>query len=199
MHPPRETAGRLASGAAVAAGLASAALAAVLLGPEAALRFGVITVIILAARRAQVPAPFTTAFAVLLLLATWASVLHWYRGVPHFDLLVHLLSPGSAAAVGCFVLAARGWLPRAADGSRSRGAAPLLWTVLLGTTIAVVWELYEWVVQQVAPQGMIVGYTDTVLDLAAGMLSSAVAGAFVVRWTRRQSGASRRRSAGAAR
>ncbi|HLS46027.1 MAG TPA: hypothetical protein VK045_11385 [Ornithinicoccus sp.] len=52
---------------------------------------------------------------------------------------------------------------------------------MIGTAIAVLWEYYEWIVEQVSPQGMIVGYTDTVGDPLAG-LGGAVAAGLVVRW-----------------
>lgn len=40
------------------------------------------------------------------------------------------------------------------------------------------------VVEQVTPQGMHVGYTDTVSDLLAGLLGSLVAGALALWWAR---------------
>ena len=54
-----------------------------------------------------------------------------------------------------------------------------------GTTAAVVWEYYEWAVEELNPEGMIVGYTDTVIDIFAGMAGSLVAGALVVWWAQR--------------
>lgn len=72
---------------------------------EPAIRFGIVAVIMLIARFGDVPPSFAGAFAVLLLLATWASVEHWYRQINNFDLLVHFLTPGSLAAVTYFVLA----------------------------------------------------------------------------------------------
>lgn len=58
-----------------------------------------------------------------------------------------------------------------------------------GVTAAVVWEFYEWVIEQVNPTGMTVGYTDTVVHLFAGTVGSlaAAAGALVLWWGRRHS------------
>lgn len=186
-HP---TASRRLAGAACVVALVSVVASALLVGWEAAFRFGVVATVLLAVRRAQVPPVATAAFGACVLLATWASVLRWYRDVPDFDVLVHVVTPGSTAAAACFVTAAWGLLPplgrRSAPGSEVRAWAPAAWTVALGTTIAVVWELYEWTVSQWAPATMIVGYDDTVGDLLAGMLGSAVAGLAVTRWHRRR-------------
>lgn len=160
---------------------------------ENALRFAIITGILLAVGKSEVPLLFAGPFAAFILVATWASVEHWYRHVDHLDLVVHLFTPGSLAAVTYFVLARRGLLPSVRDGGHWSGnPAVVLWVTMAGTLLAVVWEYYEWIMEQVSPAGMIVGYGDTVADLAAGMLGSAVAGALVLGWARRHSAAGAR-------
>ena len=155
---------------------------------EAAFRFVVVAAVMLVARKAEVPVRFTAAFAVLVLLAMWGSVQHWYRSPGEVDTLVHFLTPGALAAVSYFVLVQARVLPDARDRTlNTRPWAPIVWVGLTGTTAAAVWEYYEWVIEQINPAGMIVGYTDTVVDLIAGTLGSAVAGAFVVQWARHHS------------
>lgn len=159
---------------------------------EPAIRFGVVALIMLIARFGDVPPSFGGAFAVLLLFATWASVEHWYRQINNFDLLVHFLTPGSLAAVAYFVLARLHLLPPVGKSSGTLSAgAPVVWVTVVGVTAAVLWEFYEWVVEQIAPAGMRVGYTDTIGDLIAGMAGSIVAGLLVTWW-----GAHRRPGAG---
>lgn len=154
---------------------------------DGALRFAVIAGAMLATRGADVPRPFAGVFAVLLLLATLASVLHWYRSIWQFDVLVHFLTPGSLAAVTYFALVHAELLPPARGPSPAlRSWAPVLWVTLVGTTAAVVWEFYEWIVEQLAPDYMVVGYADTLVDLLAGMLGSLVFGALVLTWARRR-------------
>lgn len=155
---------------------------------DGALRFTAITVVLVLTRRAQVPIPFVAAFAVLAQLAMWGSVQHWYRQIPHFDTVVHVVTPGSLAAVSYFLLADARLLPDPwQQETRTRRWAPVVWVALIGVTAAVVWEYYEWVVEQISPAGMHVGYTDTIVDLFAGMCGSLVAGALVLHWTRRRS------------
>ena len=173
---------------AVLVAAASAVWLAVAGNWDGVVRFVLIGGFMLTARAADVPPVFAAAFAVFLLLATWASVQHWYRSITHFDVLVHFLTPGSLAAVTYFVLAHQRLLPAAVDRERRwRSWAPVVWVTVAGVTAAVVWEFYELVVEQIAPGTMSVGYVDTVVDLAAGMLGSLVAGALVLAWARRHS------------
>ncbi len=172
------------------AAVAAAVLSAVAMGMagrwEAVLRFVVVAGIMVLARRAKVPVGFAAAFAVLILLAMWGSVQHWYRAPGEVDSLVHFLTPGSLAAVCYFLLVQARLLPDARDPSlQTRSWAPIVWVGTTGTTAAVVWEYYEWAVEQLNPEGMIVGYTDTVIDILAGMAGSIVAGALVVWWAQR--------------
>lgn len=152
----------------------------------AAARLFGMAIILLWGRRARVPVIFLGVCAASVLVATWAAVWRWYPAVPHLDTVVHAVTPGSLAAVGYFLLADARLLPdvRDLEGS-SRSWAPVLWVGMVGTTTAVLWEYYEWVLEQFRPQGMIVGYTDTVADLLAGMSGSVVAGLLTVWWARR--------------
>lgn len=180
-----QTVGRWIFDAAVAFALASAAFQFFSDHGEPGFRFVLLALVMLGCRWGNVPAPFAAAFACLVLLATWASVQHWYRDVRYADEVIHFLTPGSMAAAAYFVLAHLRVLPDA-DESRSnlRWWTPALWVTLVGVFAAVLWEYYEWVVEQVSPGGMIVGYTDTVLDLFAGMLGSFVAGLLALWWSR---------------
>lgn len=189
--PETKRAGRWIFDAAVVAAVISAVVMITMGRWEPAIRFGIVAVIMLVARFGDVPPSFAGAFAALLLLATWASVEHWYRQINNFDLLVHFLTPGSLAAVAYFVLAHAHLMPAV---GRSAGqlmtGAPVLWVAVVGVTAAVLWEFYEWVMEQVAPAGMRVGYTDTIGDLLAGLAGSIVAGCLVTWWgVRRRPGA----------
>lgn len=153
---------------------------------EAAFRFAVVAGLMLAPWAADVPAPFAAAFAAFLLLATWASVEHWYRRIPEFDSLVHVVTPGSLAAVAYYASVHWRVLPAVSDARpRLRGWSPVLWVAIVGLSAAVIWEFYEWTIEQLAPAGMRVGYTDTVVDLFAGLVGSVIAGTLVLAWGRR--------------
>jgi len=61
-------------------------------------------------------------------------------------------------------------------------ASVVVVTAAVGTTLAVWWEFYEWIVYNGAgpPE---VGYDDTVLDLLMGTLSAGVAGVGLAVWS----------------
>ncbi|WP_435769513.1 hypothetical protein [Nocardioides sp. SYSU DS0651] len=179
------TSGHWMLAVAAAVTLASAVWHLVMGEGEPGVRFVLLTVLLFAIRRAEVPPTFTAAFVLLMLLATWASVHHWYRDIAWADEVVHVLTPGSLAATAYFVLVHFDLMPGWGTGTRRlRSWSPVLWVAVVGVTAAVLWEFYEWVVEQISPRGMIVGYTDTVLDLAAGTVGSVVAGVLVLAWSR---------------
>jgi hypothetical protein len=171
--------------AAIGAALSSAAALLCLGRWEDALRFVVVAVAMCAPLVGDVPVVFVSAFAAFVLLATWAAVQHWYRTVDHLDVLVHLVTPGSLAAVVYFALASHHLLP-GIGVARHRPAVVLAMT-LVGTAVAVVWELYEWAMNEVSPRYMLVGSDDTLGDLLAGMVGSVLAGVLVLRWLDRRS------------
>ncbi len=56
-----------------------------------------------------------------------------------------------------------------------RVSVPVL-TTTLGLALAAVWEMYEWVANELSRHYLGVGYTDTVVDLALGGLGALLAG-----------------------
>ncbi len=177
-------AGRTVLYLALAAAIASCVAMVFKSNWDGALRFAVVSGLLIGTRFANVPTPFAAAFSALLLFATWAGVAHWYRQISLLDGIVHFFAPGSLAAVGYYVLVQAALLPDPRHPSGVRSWAPVLWVTLVGSSAAVVWEYYEWVVEQLAPVRVRAGYTDTVVDLFAGMLGSFVAGMLVLAWAR---------------
>lgn len=187
----RERLGRWIFDAAVLAALISSGFYFLTGSIEPGVRFVLLALIMLATRWGNVPPIFAGVFAALLLLAAWASVHHWYREIVLADEVIHVLTPGSLAAAAYFVLVHLRVLPDAEESrQRLRTWTPALWVTLTGVTAAVLWEFYEWVVEQLAPSGMLVGYTDTVVDLASGLLGSFIAGVLVLHWARSHSSSS---------
>lgn len=153
---------------------------------EPGVRFGILALIMLGTRWGNVPAPFAAAFACFMLLATWASVEHWYRDIRLADEVIHFLTPGSMAAALYFLLVNFRMMPGPRESrAHLRSWVPVFWVMIVGVFAAVLWEYYEWVVEQFNPSGMRVGYTDTVLDLVAGTLGSLTAGLLVLWWAHR--------------
>ena len=149
---------------------------------EAVLRFLLIFGVLLGTRVAAVPRPFDTAFGVLLLVSAWSSALGWYFEHPWIDVPIHFALPGATAAIAYVVAARADVVPALPDADlRARGAVALA-TLMLGVNVAVVWELYEWLAATYLPSRILVGYDDTIGDLAMGLLGSVVAGVILAWW-----------------
>lgn len=173
-----------------ASALLSIPVAYALYTPEAAIRFALLFALLLAPRAAGVPRIADAAFCLTLLIATWAGVASWYRSIIWMDEAVHFVTVGAVAATAYFILVALQLLPSPREvSSTARRSTVALLTVVLGLAIATLWEFYEWVGEQFVPAQIIVGYDDTILDLALGGGGALIAGALLM--LRRQRRASR--------
>ncbi|MFF5045007.1 hypothetical protein [Streptomyces nigra] len=118
--------------------------------------------------------------------AAWSSVFHWYRVTDWYDTAVHSVTPGAVAATLHLLLARWGLLPSPTDRGLRRASVPLI-TTALGATVACLWELYEWLATDVFDAKVLVGYEDTIADMAAGVAGSLVAGLALAWWASRAS------------
>ncbi len=123
------------------------------------------------------PPLLDVAFGGALLLATWAAVNSWYLEVMWVDEVVHFLTLAAVAPTAHVALAVLGMLPAPGDRTiRFRHVSVPLLTTALGLAAAAVWEMYQWVANQLSRHYLGVGYTDTVVDLALGGLGALFAG-----------------------
>lgn len=161
---------------------------------EVPLRFGLMFALLLVTRVIAMPRPFDAALAALLLLSGWASAAGWYFEHPWIDIPIHFALTGASAAMLYFALARLDLLPKPHQPSlrRNVGAVVLVVTLLGGTT-AVVWEIYEWLAATFVQSRMLVGYDDTIGDMANGLVGSVVAGLLMAWWQRRGHGLRARR------
>lgn len=143
--------------------------------------FAVVLVVVLVPRLTALPRPVDAAVAVTWTVAGWANVLGAYVAVPWIDIPVHATTPGAIAAA-VYLLLARAGLVTGLHDPGVRRTAIVVVTTAVGTTLAVWWEFYEWVVYHGAGPP-VVGYDDTVLDLLMGTLSAAVAGLGLAVWS----------------
>lgn len=178
----RHPSGLVADAVRVAA-LVSAVLALFWLPGENAVRFGLLFAVLLLPRFVGIPRPFDAAFCAGLLVATWAGVQDWYVRVPWVDEVVHLLTIGATAAASYLMLAKLQLMPGLQDAPiRRHRSSLLILAAALGLGVAALWEIYEWVAAQFAPQALHVGYDDTVIDIIFGGVGALVAGLALMRW-----------------
>lgn len=145
---------------------------------EGAVRFVVVSLVLLAPRLLRVPGAVDAAFAVALLVAAWAGAVGWYQAAWWVDVVVHFATTGVSAGATYFMLDHLGVLA-GTDGpgsSRHRSRLVVL-VVALGLAIGALWELYEWVGRNwLGNKTIHVGYDDTILDLAMDGLGSLTVG-----------------------
>jgi hypothetical protein len=126
-------------------------------------------------RLLRLPAVLDVCFGSSLLLAAWAAQLGWYDAVPWLDLLVHTVCTGLIAAVGVIALVRGRMLDVATPGGRAQ-VGLVVTTAGIGALSAILWELGEWAGHSYLDGSITVGYTDTVTDLAVGVVGAAIAG-----------------------
>lgn len=107
------------------------------------------------------------------LFAAWAALLDWYVAVSWLDLVVHAVVTGLLGVLAWEVTRWSGLLTR--DSVRARIAAAVV-TITSASTLAVLWEIGEWLGHTRLDDSIQVGYTDTMTDLVAGVLGAVGAG-----------------------
>lgn len=164
--------------------LASAVFALVAGTVESTLQFALLFLVLVGARVFGVPRPFDAALGATLLSAGWARSLRWYHQYPWSDIPIHFATTGAIAAMLYLILAQLDLLPDLHDDVVALNpSAAVLLTTALGVTAGVVWEFFEWAVKTFVPGTMmVVGYTDTVGDLAMDTLGAVVAGLLLAVW-----------------
>lgn len=177
-------------GAVRVAGAVSLLVAAVARGPVDAALFALVVAGLVVPVVVRVPSALDAAHGVGLLAAAWAAALGLYRSVAWLDVAAHLVVTGLVAAVALLALVrATGAVvaPSAADGPAERTGVVLV-TCALGLALSVLWEVGEYVGHTYLDPTIYVTYADTVGDLVAGGLGSAVAGLVLVGTGRRAPG-----------
>lgn len=120
------------------------------------------------------------AIVVVVLVAAWSSVLELYDRVPWVDIPIHFLLNGLMAALTLILLTRIGALPDVTAARRPRTAAVAM-TTAIGFALGALWEFAEWAGHTFVDEAIIVGYDDTIGDMAAGGLGSVLAG-LCLRW-----------------
>ncbi|MDQ4094204.1 MAG: hypothetical protein M3143_12650 [Actinomycetota bacterium] len=170
-----------------AAALASA-VGAFFLGLDGGLKFTLVFLALAMPRLVGgIPPPFDLAYCTTLLLATWSATAGWYRAVPWIDWPVHAVTTGSIAVMLYLLMARFGLLPGLQHRPlRGHPGSVLLLTVALGFAAGAMWELYEWLANNVLGASILVGYDDTIADLLMDGVGSLIAGLGLVTWAIRR-------------
>lgn len=171
---PRGPAELVADGLRVIA-LACIVIAGIGWGPLGAVSLAFVSAGMLLPRALGVRPGFDIAFGVIALISVWSSVTDLYVTVKWWDLPMHFLMNGLAAAI-CYILLVRlGVVADAATLPRPLLSSAVV-TTALGLSLGTFWEMFEWFGKTFIDGEIYVGYTDSIGDLVQGGLGSLLAG-----------------------
>lgn len=158
-----------------------------------ALRMALTFLLVLAARRLDLPRPLDLAVVAGLGLQAFGNALGLFEAHVHYDKLVHFVLPLAVAPTLYVLLIRLRLVPDLADKNlRSHPGGIVIVTLALGVTVGVVYELYEYLAVHVWGAGLHVGYGDTIADLLDDSLGSLLGGFVLLVWATRGWGTTRR-------
>jgi hypothetical protein len=167
------------------ASLLCAGLALVFWGPDKVIAFLAVTGILLIPRAMRMPSPFDAALALTMFLSTLTGAVGWYENLDWWDKVAHFFTTGAAAAMLCLILVACGLVDNLFDSTKERyRTRVMVQTTSLGLSIAVIWEMMEWIYKDINTDDPPATYLDTMADLMAGAVGSVAASAVLLMWAR---------------
>ncbi|GAB2617622.1 hypothetical protein [Pseudactinotalea suaedae] len=169
----------------VASGLAILSLLAGLwFGPVAIALVALVLLGVVVVRLAPLPGQLQALTLCSLVGSAWAALLGGYQQIPWLDVVAHTVITGMLAAVATTLLTGPPLRPHGAGRALDRSVDVVLVTTGLGSLLAVIWEIAEWVGHVYVDPAVFVSYDDTIGDLAAGLLGSVLAGLLLARFVR---------------
>lgn len=126
-------------------------------------------------RVARLHGALQTATGVTIIVGAWAATLDWYVTIWWLDLAVHAVLNGLLSVIGILAMRRSGLLPQSVHA-----AGTVIIATGLGSLLAVLWEIGEWIGYTYITDSIGVGYDDTIGDLAWALIGSLVAGVILV-------------------
>ena len=155
--------------------LVSIVIAGIGWGAMGALSLAFVSGAMLLPRALGVRPAFDISYGVIALVSVWSSVTDLYVAVKWWDLPMHFLMTGLAAAVGYILLERFGVVAESSTLPRPLLSTTVV-TTMLGLSLAAFWEMFEWFGKTFLDETIYVGYRDTIGDIVAGGLGSVLAG-----------------------
>lgn len=163
-------------------------LAGLWFGPVAIALVALVLLGVVLVRLAPLPGQMKAVAVSALVASAWAALLGGYQQVPWLDVVAHAVITGLLAAVAAALLTGPPLRPAGSGPVLDRRIDAVLVTTGLGSLLAVIWEIAEWVGHVYIDPDVFVSYDDTIGDLAAAVVGSVLAGLFLGRITRSGTG-----------
>jgi uncharacterized membrane protein YjdF len=172
--------------------LAGAIVTLALGDAAAALRLFLTFLATVAVARLMLPRLFDAAFLLGMALQAWGNTAHLFTTFDDYDVIVHFALPLACAPALYIMLARWDVVPDLAGAERHHLLGVWVITFALGLSLGALYEIYEWLSNHLVGSHLVVGYTDTIGDLADDALASAIGGVLLVVWATRGWGTTRR-------
>lgn len=151
------------------------------------LTFSAIAVLIV--RAVDPPRRFDLAFIVAMAFNGWGDALGLFASLSWYDNLVHITLPLAVGPLAYIGLARLDVVPVLRLGNTKRHRLGMgIVAMCLGVFGATVYEIYEFVVDQALDANLFVSESDTVNDLADGVVGAAIGAALLAALARSQVG-----------
>ncbi|HEU4758269.1 MAG TPA: hypothetical protein VFS72_16475 [Agromyces sp.] len=144
-------------------------------GPLGAVSLAFVSAAMLLPRALGVRPGFDIAYGIIALVSVWSSVTDLYVTVKWWDLPMHFLMNGLAAAI-CYILFERTRVVAVASTLPRPLLSTALVTTAIGLSLGAFWEMFEWFGKTFIDGAIYVGYRDTIGDIVQGGLGSLLAG-----------------------
>lgn len=142
--------------------------------------------LVLAPRVLNVQRPFDLVFQLGVNLAVWGNVLALFDHIYGYDKIVHFLLPCGTAMLLYIALCHLRIVPELSAGAGLHDrVAMVLVTLAFGLTVGGVFEMWEWLSNEVLGTAMYVSYGDAIGDLIDDGLGALLAGVVLLLWTGR--------------
>jgi hypothetical protein len=155
--------------------LVSVVIAGVGWGALSAISFVFATAVMLVPRLLGLRPSFDIAFGTTVVASTWSSVLGIYVTTRWWDLPMHFVTNGLCAALLYIVLVRTDVIADHRTLPRPTLSVTVVTTVI-GVTLGVLWEFFEWYGHTFIDREILVGYADSLGDVLWGGLGSLLAG-----------------------
>lgn len=163
-------------------------LAGLWYGPAAIALVALVLLGVVLVRLAPLPGQLQALTLSSLVASAWVALLGGFQQVPWLDVVAHTLITGMLAAGAVALLTGPPLRPRGSGPALDRRVDVVLLTTGLGSLLAVIWEIAEWVGHVYVDSAVFVSYDDTIGDLAAGLVGSLLAGVLLGRIIRPRTG-----------
>jgi uncharacterized membrane protein YjdF len=160
---------------------------------ESAVRFLLTFLLLVCVRLLDLPRLFDFGFVLGMMFQAWGNALGLFIDLPWYDRVVHFVLPFFTAPTVYILLARLEVVPDLTEEIRRyRALGIVIMSFAFGMTVGAIYEIYEWFANHALGAHLLVGYGDTIGDLADNALGALGGSYLLLLWSTRGWGTTRR-------